>query len=354
MEMSFVKQENIINITEGLLVKSFKCAGIDISAPFPHITYKEAIETYGSDKPDTRFELKLFDVSDIMETSSFTAFSDQVKNGGKVRALCIPQIAGYSRKEMDDIRNLAISFGAKGLAWITYNLDGSIKSPVQKYLSEEEFGQIQQRAKAEPGDIVFFVADKNRIVCDVLGRLRLYFGDKLNLIDKSKHNLLWVVDFPMFEWDEESKRFNPVHHPFTSPKPEFIGCLKEDPAKCIAQAYDIIYNGNELGGGSMRIHNPELQQEIFSILGMSSSEINEKFGFMIEAFKYGAPPHCGLALGLDRLVALVSCTSSIRDVIAFPKNSQARCLMTDAPANASEEQLNELSIKLIPPKNSKK
>ncbi|OGI21643.1 MAG: aspartate--tRNA ligase [Candidatus Melainabacteria bacterium RIFOXYA12_FULL_32_12] len=353
IEMSFIDQEDIINLLEGLIIRAFKVAGIDVSCPFPRITHKEAMETYGSDRPDTRFDLKLFDVSDIMENSAFTAFADQVKAGGTVRALCAPGISGYSRKEMDDIRNLVVSFGAKGLAWITYYPDGTIKSPVLKYLSEQEIGQIQQRAQANPGDIVFLVADKPNVVFDVLGRLRLYFGNKLNLIDDSKHNLLWVVDFPMFEWDEESQRYAAVHHPFTSPNPEDITCLETDPLKCRAQAYDIVYNGNELGGGSIRIHNPEFQQKVFEILGLSKDEISEKFGFMIEAFKYGTPPHGGIALGLDRLVALVSCTSSIRDVIAFPKNSQAKCLMTDAPANASQEQLKELHIKLMPEKGNK-
>ena len=354
MEMSFVDQEDILAITEGLLVRAFKCAGIEITAPFSRITYKESMETYGSDRPDTRFDLKLFDASDIMANSQFTAFADQVKSGGTVRAISIPGISGYSRKEMDDIRNLVISYGAKGLAWITYYPDGTIKSPVLKYLSEQEIAEIQKRANAAPGDVVFFVADKPSLVFDAMGRLRLHFGDKLNLIDKTKHNLLWVVDFPMFEWDEDAKRPVAVHHPFTSPNPEDITYLETEPLKCRAQAYDVVYNGNELGGGSIRIYSPDLQKKVFSILGLSDAEIDEKFGFMIEAFKYGTPPHGGLALGLDRLVALVSGTSSIREVIAFPKNSQAKCLMTEAPANVSEEQLQELYIKLVPPKGSDK
>ncbi|HBH17566.1 MAG TPA: aspartate--tRNA ligase [Cyanobacteria bacterium UBA9579] len=353
IEMSFVDQEDIIDVIEGLLTKSFKMAGIDVSAPFPRITHKESMETYGSDRPDTRFDLKLIDVSDIMENSGFAAFADQVKSGGTVRAICVPDISGYSRKEMDDIRNLVVSYGAKGLAWITYYPDGTIKSPVLKHLTEQEIGQIQQRAHANPGDVVFFVADKANVVFDALGRLRLHFGSKLNLIDLSKHNLLWVVDFPMFEWNEECQRHVAVHHPFTSPHPEDVTYLETDPLKCRAQAYDIVYNGNELGGGSIRIHNPEFQQKVFEILGLSKEEIKEKFGFMIEAFKYGTPPHGGIALGLDRLIALVSCTASIRDVIAFPKNSQAKCLMTDSPAVASEDQLKELHIKLMPEKNSK-
>ncbi len=350
LEMSFVQSEDVMQITEGIIIEAFKCAGIDLIPPFERITYKDAMETYGSDRPDRRFELYLTDVSDIMEKSSFAAFADQVKAGGSVRALCIPGISDYSRKEMDDIRNLAISFGAKGLAWITYGFDGSVKSPVLKFLTEEEIGQIRQRAGANPGDIVFFVADKNEIVFDVLGRLRLHFGERLNLIDKAKHDLLWVVDFPMFEIDEEESRLASVHHPFTSPVEEDIDLLESDPLKCRALAYDIVYNGNELGGGSIRIHNSELQRRVFNTLGLSEEQIQEKFGFLVDAFKYGAPPHGGLALGLDRLVALIAGANSIREVMAFPKTNQARCLMTDAPAEASEEQLQELHLRTVIPK----
>lgn len=354
IELSFIEQENIIQLMEGLLVNAFKAANIDINPDFPRITYQEAMDSYGSDRPDTRFELKLFDVSDIMEKSSFTAFADTVKNGGTVRALTIPGIAGYSRKEMDDIRALATSFGAKGLAWITFNEDGTIKSPILKYLSEEEISSLQQKANANNGDIVFFVADKKSTALDVLGRLRLAFGDKLGMIDKNKHNLLWVVDFPMFDWDEEAKRLVAVHHPFTSPNHDDLEKLESDSLNCRAQAYDVIYNGNELGGGSIRIHSSELQNKIFNLLGLNEEEIKSKFGFMIDAFKYGAPPHGGIALGLDRLVALIARASSIREVIAFPKNSQSKCLMTDAPAEASEEQLQELHLKLVQTKHSKK
>jgi len=353
LEMSFIDTEDIIAVTEGIIKEAFRAGRIEVTPPFTRLTYKEAMDNYGSDRPDTRFELKLFDVSDIMEKSSFAAFADQVKMGGTVRALCVPGISGYSRKDMDDIRNLAISYGAKGLAWITYEPDGSIKSPVLKFLTEEEIGQIQQRAVANPGDVVFFLADKNSVVFDVLGRLRLHFGEKLKLIDKTKHNLLWVVDFPMFEMDEEANRLASMHHPFTSPNKEDMELLETDPLKCRAQAYDIVYNGNELGGGSIRIHNSELQNKIFSLLGLSQEEIDEKFGFMVNAFKYGAPPHGGLALGLDRLVALIAGATSIREVMAFPKSSQARCLMTDAPAHATEEQLQELHLRIVAPKNSK-
>jgi aspartyl-tRNA synthetase len=350
VEMSFIDREDIISLMEGLIVDSFKVAGVEIQAPFTRLTYKEAMDNYGSDRPDTRFDLKLFDISDIMVGSSFEAFADQVKQGGSVRAMKVEGIANYSRKDMDDIRNLAVSYGAKGLAWITYNLDGTIKSPIFKFLNDEEAAEIQKRANANPGDIVFIVADNNKTVFDVLGRLRLHFGEKLELIDESKHNLLWVMDFPMFEKDEEAGRYVAVHHPFTSPHPEDMELLETAPDKCRALAYDVVYNGTELGGGSIRIHSPQLQSKIFSLLGFSEEEKQEKFGFLLGAFKYGTPPHGGIALGLDRLVAMLAKCSSIREVIAFPKNSQARCLMTDAPVSASEKQLEELYLKLVVPK----
>jgi aspartyl-tRNA synthetase len=350
IEMSFIDRENIISVTEGVVKSAFQCAEIEVSPPFERLTYQEAMENYGSDRPDTRFDLKLFDISDIMMKSSFEAFIEQINKGGSVRAICVKGIANYSRKDLDDIRNLVVSFGAKGLAWITYGFDGSIKSPVLKFIGEEEISEIQKRSDANSGDIVFIVADKNSVVFDVLGRLRLHFGEKLNLIDKSLHKLLWVLDFPMYEKDDETGRFMAVHHPFTSPNPEDIELMDTNPEKCKAQAYDIVYNGNEIGGGSIRIHNPELQRKNFNILGLSEEEIQEKFGFMINAFRYGTPPHGGIALGLDRVVALFAKASSIRDVIAFPKNSQARCLMTEAPARASNEQLQELHLKLVEPK----
>lgn len=348
IEMSFVDQDDVIKLSEGMIVDAFKAAGAEVTAPFKRMTYKEAMEKYGNDRPDTRFGLELFDVSDIMKNSSFTAFSDCVKDGGTVRAITIPGIANYSRKDFDDIRNMAIGFGAKGLAWITFNEDGTIKSPVLKFLTEQEVEQIKNLGDAKPGDVIFFVADKHKIVFDVMGRFRLHFGEKLDLIDKDKHDLLWVVDFPMFEYDEENGRYTSVHHPFTSPNLEDIDKMESDPANCRSIAYDIIYNGNELGGGSVRIHKSDIQERAFKALGIPEDEIQNKFGFMLDAFKYGTPPHAGIALGLDRLIALLARTESIRDVIAFPKNSQAKCLMTQAPDYASEDQLRELKLKLIP------
>ena len=349
IEMSFVEQEDILNMTEGLLKDAFKAAGVEIQTPFKRLTWKEAMEKYGSDKPDTRFGLELFDVTDIMQASTFEAFKNVINAGGTVRAIKIPGIAGYSRKEMDDVRNLAIKFGAKGLAWVTYLEDGSVKSPVFKFLNEEQINEIQKRAEAEKGDIVFFVADKPKIVFDVLGRFRLYFGDRLGLIDKDKHDLLWVVDFPLFEYSEEDERFVSVHHPFTMPALEDVDKLENDKGNVKSIAYDVVYNGNELGGGSIRIHDAEIQEKIFKALGLSDEDIKEKFEFLVTAFQYGTPPHGGLALGLDRLVALLTRSNSIRDVIAFPKNSQAKDLMTNAPGIASEEQLREPHIRLRNP-----
>ncbi len=349
IEMSFVNQEDIINMMENLLERAFKVAGIEVKPPFIRMTYQEAMDRFGSDRPDTRFGLELFDVSDVMGKSDFTAFADIINNGGIAKAIRIPNIASYSRKDLDDTRNLALHFGAKGLAWITYCEDGTVKSPILKYLKEDEIKVIQERSQAVSGDIVFFVCDEPKTVYDVMGRFRLHFGEKLGLIDKDKNNFLWITDFPMFEYSKEDDRYVSVHHPFTMPNPEDIDKMENDKANCRSIAYDIVYNGVELGGGSVRIHDSNIQKRVFEALGLSEEEIQAKFGFMIDAFKYGTPPHAGIALGLDRLIAMMARCESIRDVIAFPKNSQAKCLMTDAPAYADETQLQELRLSLKKP-----
>lgn len=346
MEMSFVDQNNVIAMTEGLIQAAFKEAGIDVKPPFKRITWQEAMDKYGSDKPDTRFGLELFDIGDIILESNFDIVKNTLKVGGIVRGIKIEGGAKYSRKDIDDITKLAVSFGAKALANIIYNEDGTAKSPVLKFVTEEQAKQIQERAGAKAGDIIFFVADKPKAVYDIMGRLRLHFGKKLNLINEDDNALLWVVDFPMFEWSDEEGRFMAMHHPFTSPNLEDLDKLDSgDLGHVNSIAYDIVYNGTELGGGSVRIHSPEVQKKIFKALGLSDEEAQEKFGFMVNAFQYGTPPHAGLAIGLDRLVALLCRTDSIRDVIAFPKNSGAKCLMTDAPAEASLQQLRELHLK---------
>lgn len=345
MEMSFATQDDVIELTEGLIVEAFKAAGVDIKPPFTRISWQEAMDRFGSDKPDARFGLELFDISDIMMESTFEPVKETLKKGGIAKAIKIPGIAGYSRKEMDDVRSLAISFGAKGIAWITYMEDGTVKSPILKFLTEEQIEALKVKADAKPGDIVFFVADDKKTTYDVMGRFRLFFGEKLGLIDENKHALLWVVDFPMFEYSKEFDRVMAMHHPFTSPNLEDVDKMKTEPMNVRSIAYDIVYNGTELGGGSVRIHSTDLQRKVFEALGLTEEEVQQKFGFMLQAFQYGTPPHAGLAIGLDRLVALLTHNTSIREVIAFPKNSAAKCLMTDAPTYASEEQLMELHLR---------
>lgn len=345
IEMSFATQDDVIELTEGLIEEAFKAADVEVKAPFTRISWQEAMDRFGSDKPDARFGLELFDISEIMMESTFEPVKETLKKGGIAKAIKIPGIANYSRKEMDDVRSLAISFGAKGIAWITYMEDGTVKSPILKFLTEEQIEALRVKADAKSGDIVFFVADDKKTTYDVMGRFRLFFGEKLELIQKDSHALLWVVDFPMFEYSKEFDRVTAMHHPFTSPNLEDVDKMTTEPFNVRSIAYDIVYNGTELGGGSVRIHSTDVQRKVFEALGLSEEDVQSKFGFMLQAFQYGTPPHAGLALGLDRLVALLTGNTSIREVIAFPKNSAAKCLMTNAPAIAAEEQLMELHLK---------
>ena len=346
LEMSFVEQKDIIEMVEGLLKSGFEAAGVEVKPPFKQITWQEAMDKYGSDKPDVRFGLELFDIGDIILNSEFEIVKKTLQAGGIVRGIRIPNGASYSRKDIDDITKLAVSFGAKALANIIYNADGTAKSPVLKFVTEEQAQQIKERAQAQDGDIIFFVADKPKLVYDIMGRLRLYFGKKLNLIDENQHALLWIVDFPMFEWSDEEERFMAMHHPFTSPCLEDLDKLDNDDLGHVKSvAYDIVYNGTELGGGSVRIHSPEVQKKIFSALKLTDEDVQRKFGFMVNALQYGTPPHAGLAIGLDRWIALLCKSDSIRDVMAFPKNSAAKDLMCNAPTEADYKQLRELYIK---------
>jgi len=348
LEMSFVDVDVVIAVNEGFLKRAFdEVLGIKLETPFTRLTYREAMDRFGTDKPDTRFGLELVNLSDIVRDSGFKVFSDAVSKGGSVRAVNAKG-CGYkfSRREIDALVEFAKSYGAKGMAWISVEEDG-LKSAITKFMSEDEINRIIKRMDAEPGDLICFIADTDEIVFEVLGRLRLEIAEKLDLIDDSKVNLLWVTEFPLLEYDDEEKRWVAKHHPFTSPMDEDIGLLDTDPGKVRAKAYDIVMNGVEIGGGSIRIHDQELQKKMFSIIGLPEEEAQKRFGFLLEAFKYGTPPHGGLAFGLDRLVMLMAKRNSIRDVIAFPKVQNASCLMTGAPDSVEIKQLRELHIRVL-------
>jgi aspartyl-tRNA synthetase len=348
LEMSFVDVEDVISVNEGFVRRVFKeTLGIDLPTPFKRLTYNEAMTRFGSDKPDTRFGLELTDVSDIVKTSGFKVFADAISNGGSVRAINAKTAGGsFSRKEIDALADVVKTYKAKGLAWMVIE-EGGVRSPIAKFLSEEETSAIINRLNGEAGDLLLFVADKDEIVFDSLGHLRLVLGEKLGLIDKNTYEILWVTEFPLFERDEEENRWVAKHHPFTSPMDEDIEYLDSNPGRVRAKAYDIVLNGYELGGGSIRIHDQELQNKMFNLIGFSDEEAKERFGFLLEAFKYGTPPHGGLAFGLDRLVMLLTKTDNIRDVIAFPKVQTAADLMTNAPDVVDAKQLEELSIETV-------
>lgn len=345
LEMSFVDMDDVLAIQEGYLKKLFHdIKGVDIKLPLRRMSYQDAMERFGSDKPDLRFEFELKDISELVKGTEFQVFSNALSSGGSVRGICIDNASDkFSRKDIDKLIENAKHYGAKGLVWIRIEAD-EIKSSVNKFFSQEELAEIAKAFDAKANDLILIAADKNKVVFDTLGFLRRHVADILGLLDDSKYELLWVTDFPMFEKDEETGALKPMHHPFTHPKTDEIPMLDEDPSKVNAYAYDIVINGYEAGGGSIRIHEADLQNKMFKILGLSEEDCQQKFGFLMDAFKYGAPPHGGIAYGLDRLVMLLTEDLDIRDVVAFPKNQKAQCLLSGAPAEVDCEQLKELSI----------
>ncbi|MGC7873669.1 aspartate--tRNA ligase [Desulfosporosinus sp. SYSU MS00001] len=347
LEMSFVEVEDILSMMEQLMVRIFsETIGKSIAVPFPRLTYKEAMDRFGSDKPDTRFGMELIDVGEIVGKSGFKVFANVVANGGSVKCLCAKGCAGMPRREIDDLGKFVAAYRAKGLAWIVFSEEG-IKSPITKFFTEEEMQALIEVTKAETGDIVFFVADKYPIVCDALGHLRLELAKRMNLIPEDMFNFLWVTEFPLLEYDEEEKRYVAIHHPFTAPMDEDLPILETDPLQVRAKAYDMVLNGIELGGGSIRIHRRGVQEQLFRLLGLSDEEAVAQFGHLLEAFEFGTPPHGGIAFGLDRMIMLLTGKDNIRDVIAFPKTQSASDLMAHAPSPVSDKQLKELSIKTV-------
>jgi aspartyl-tRNA synthetase len=346
IEMSFVNVDDVLTINEGFIKKAFKEAlGVEVETPFKRMPYAEAMDRFGSDKPDVRFSLELLNVSDIVAGSGFKVFADAVKNGGSVRAINAKGCgAKFSRREIDSLVEFVKIYKAKGMAWIAVE-ENELKSAITKFFTEDEVKAILKRVEAEPGDLICFVADKDEIVYDALGQLRLELARRLDLFNKNEYKFLWVTEFPLLEYDAEEKRWAAKHHPFTSPMDEDLEFLDTDPGKVRAKAYDIILNGVELGGGSIRIHMQDLQSKMFSLLGFTNEQAWDRFGFLLEAFKYGTPPHGGMAYGLDRLIMLMAGKSSIRDVIAFPKVQNASCPMTNAPDFVETKQLKELHIK---------
>ena len=345
MELSFVDAEDVMDVNERLLAKLWKdILGVEIQTPFKRMTWQEAMDRYGSDKPDTRFGFELKDISDVVKDCGFSVFTSALENGGTVRGININGQGAMPRKKIDALVEFAKGYGAKGLAYIVINEDGSLKSSFAKFMTEEEMAAIVERMEGKPGDLLLFAADRHKIVYAVLGALRCEMAEKLGMLDKNTYNFLWITEFPLFEYSDEEERYVAMHHPFTMPMEEDIDLIETEPGKARAKAYDIVLNGTELGGGSVRIHQDDIQEMMFKALGFTTEEAYEKFGFLLNAFKYGVPPHAGLAFGLDRLVMHMVQEDNIRDVIAFPKVKDASCLMSEAPNVVEQKQLDELYI----------
>jgi aspartyl-tRNA synthetase len=346
IETSFTDREELLHIIEGLMKALFEpLRGVQMSTPFPTMSYQEAMDRYGSDKPDLRFGMELVDLSDIAKKTDFRVFSETLASGGQVKGLNVKGQAGMSRKDLDLLTEFVKGCGAKGLVWIKIT-ENEVQSPVLKYFSEEVVASLRERFKVEANDLLLCVADRPRIVTTALNNLRLHLGKKLALIDPQALKFLWVTHFPLVEYNEEEKRFEAMHHPFTAPVDEDLPLLETDPAGVRAKAYDLVLNGQEIGGGSTRIHRMEVQKQVFELLHIKEEEAMKKFGFLLQALKYGAPPHGGIALGLDRIVMILTGSESIRDVIAFPKTQKATCLMTDAPSFVDKKQLDELRLQV--------
>ena len=347
MELSFVDVDDVIDVNERYLAKLFKeVLDVDVQLPIQRITWQEAMDRFGSDKPDLRFGMELQDVTDVVKGCGFGVFTGAIENGGSVRGINAKGQGAMPRKKIDKLTVFVKDYGAKGLAYIALQEDGTVKSSFAKFMTEEEMSALIETMGGEPGDLLLFAADKNKIVWDSLGALRVELAKDLDLLNKNQFRFVWITEFPQFEWSEEQGRFVAMHHPFTMPMEEDLPLLDSDPGKVRAKAYDIVLNGNEIGGGSVRIFQDDVQEKMFEALGFTKEQAHSQFGFLIDAFKYGVPPHAGLAYGLDRLVMLMAKQDSIRDVIAFPKVKDASCLMTEAPGAVDDKQLDELGLEI--------
>ena len=347
MELSFVDVDDVIDVNERLLARLFKeVLDVDVALPIPRMTWQEAMDRYGSDKPDTRFGMELVDVTEVVKDCDFVVFKGAVGNGGTVRGINAKGQGGMPRKKIDKLVDFAKDFGAKGLAYIALQEDGSMKSSFAKFMTEDEMQGLVRAMSGEPGDLLLFAADQNKVVWDVLGNLRLEIARQTEILDKNEYKFVWITEFPLLEWSEEQNRYVAMHHPFTMPMEEDLQYIDSDPGRVRAKAYDIVLSGNEIGGGSVRIFQNDVQEKMFEVLGFTKEQAHEQFGFLLDAFRYGVPPHAGLAYGLDRMVMLMAKEDSIRDVMAFPKVKDASCLMTEAPNIVDEKQLGELGLEL--------